>query len=294
MRKLSIVLLLAIILGFATLPAQAQSNMRFQSVDVDLWPEYDQPQMLVIYRMQLDSSVSLPAEMVIRIPAATGGPHAVAAEQPDGLFTLPVEQSLEGEWLALRFTATLPVNVIEYYLPLTREGDQRSFAYRWPGDYAVDVLSLTVQQPIGSTNLVLSPSLTTTGTQNGLTIYNSNFGPLAAGQTFELSLRYDKPNDDLTIAQLGIEEVPISAEGDLNLDTLAIVVLAIAGISLIGGGVFWYWRSGQMATASESAPRRQRRSTAPRTQAPPPAGSSEVVYCHECGKRANPGDRFCR
>jgi hypothetical protein len=57
------------------------------------------------------------------------------------------------------------------------------------------------------------------------------------------------------------------------------------GLALIVIALFSYWRSTQ--STEEKTPRRRRRQNAQ------DAGEQQA-YCHECGARAHPGDRFCR
>ena len=58
------------ILGIAALPfsARAQSAVKFSSLQVQLWPEYDQPSMLVIYEFKLADGLTLPVNVNIHIP----------------------------------------------------------------------------------------------------------------------------------------------------------------------------------------------------------------------------------
>jgi hypothetical protein len=60
------------------------------------------------------------------------------------------------------------------------------------------------------------------------------------------------------------------------------------GVALIAGGGAWYYFSGRQNQGSQ--PRRRRRATAP-VEVEDDGG---YIYCHQCGKRASPGDRFCR
>jgi len=49
---------------------------------------------------------------------------------------------------------------VEYYDPGTQmDGAQRTFAYRWIGDYTVKNLDMIVQQPRGASDLSILPSL---------------------------------------------------------------------------------------------------------------------------------------
>jgi hypothetical protein len=63
-------------------------------------------------------------------------------------------------------------------------------------------------------------------------------------------------------------------------------IIGAFGLALIAIALFSYWRSTQ---TSEEKPRRRRRS-----QSEAAAEGEGQAYCHECGTRAYPGDRFCR
>ena len=43
--------------------ASAQEVPTIETLHVDLWPEYDKPDMLVIYRLELSSDVSPPIKL---------------------------------------------------------------------------------------------------------------------------------------------------------------------------------------------------------------------------------------
>jgi hypothetical protein len=61
---------------------------------------------------------------------------------------------------------------------------------------------------------------------------------------------------------------------------------------LLGGGAYWYWRSGRQQAPEPKRKRGARRSSSERIEE---AGEvSGHIYCHQCGKRAAQGDRFCR
>ena len=110
--------------------AQAQEEINLSTVKVDLWPEFDQPQMLVIYHVALAADTSLPAQVTLRIPDHVGEPNAVAVRQPNGgLFNVNYTRQVSGGWSLISFTATTAEMQIEYYDDLEREGSTRFFAY---------------------------------------------------------------------------------------------------------------------------------------------------------------------
>lgn len=306
------VVLLLVALAALMLPfgSRAQEAPTFGSVEVDLWPEFDRPSMLVIYHITLSPEIELPADLSLRIPAEAGSPHAVAMRQPNGdLFSAAYERQVMGDWAEIIFTATSPDVQLEYYDPtLEMDGSQRHFEYNWPGDYAVGDMNIVVQQPVGATNLQLAPGLGSSRTgSDGLVYHTVQVGPLSEGQDFTITLDYEKESDSLSAASLQVEpSAPISGSqtGLSSLSSALPWILGVLGLALIVGGGVWYYRSGQERGAKTQ--RRGRRKSNPRTEAASEersaggypemeggAGSSHI-YCHQCGKRAAPGDKFCR
>jgi hypothetical protein len=301
MPKWKLTSLIALILSLTVIiPAivRAQEELKLSAVEVDLWPEYDRPEVLVIYRITLSPSVSPPADMTFRLPVAAGEPSAVAGKQvtadgEEGLFNIPYDYRANGEWGFITLTATMPEIQLEYYDPgLVRDGLERRFVYRWPGDYAVDSLMVQVQQPLDASGMRISPASGEGVTRpDGLVYFNKQVGSLPAGQTFDLKFDYQKDSESLSAASLQVQpSVPMPEVTSPSSNFMSVLpwILGVMGLILIVGGGVWYWQSGK-ETAGPS-PRRRRRSAAQVENAP----VGEHVYCHQCGKRAAPGDRFCR
>jgi len=293
-RIIAIFILMVLLFPFNTF---AQVEPPLAAVSVDLWPEFDRPTTLVIYHITLSSQVSLPYQMSVRIPAAAGAPHAVAVQQPGGaLISVPFEQEPEVGWTRVIFQATAPEIQLEYYDPgLEIDGNRRSFQYTWPGDYAVDAFSVEIQRPIGASEVQIKPGMVSSrqGT-DGLTYYQMNVGPLSKSQTFEISVEYLKETAELSFSNLTV--APSAAldgpnSGKASMTSFLPWILGFLGLALIIGGAVWYWQSGRQKVETKKEPRNRRSSKA---QAFSEDGQEGKIYCHQCGKRASPGDRFCR
>lgn len=276
--------------------ARAQANLTLSAVQVDLWPEFDRPSMLVIYHITLPAQGFKPTDLSFSIPAAVGKPNAVAAKQPDGtLISLSFDQQTAADWSVIKFTATTPESQIEYYDPsLKKQGSNRSFEYQWHGDYAVDSFVVSAQQPVDASNLTISPGTTTSEAgKDGLTYFTRQIGALAAGQPFTLQVGYQKSTDTLSTNVVKPQpSAPITEETAGRITTLTSFLpwaLGILGILLIVGGGVWYWQSGRQ---KERPAKRLRHRPAVAEREPEPVQGN--VYCHQCGKRAAPGDQFCR
>lgn len=273
----------------------AQNNLTFSKVHVDLWPEYDRPEMLVIYRMTLAPEVPLPAQISLRIPRPAGNPYNVAMQEMDGqLYNMTYSTEVDGDWLRVTFTTASRILQVEYYDPsMTRNGDQRQYVFSWPGDYEVADMVVQVLQPVNAGQMRISPGTTTPFEgENGLLYHALQVGKVNRGMSFNLRIEYEKPDDSLTNA--GLQPVqpnaPIQTDGlagDLTLDRFLPIILGSIGVLLLAGGAFWALSN----RAREKAPavnRRRHRSGAG------PVGETQNVYCSRCGKKAAPGDAFCR
>jgi hypothetical protein len=296
MPKRLIVLFSALLLFTPTL-VFGQGQPQITQLMVELWPEYDRPTMLVIYRLVLEPQTSFPVDLTFRIPTIAGEPNAVAVRQMDGsLVYATYERQVIGELAFITVTATSPEVQLEYYDPLLEiDGQQRHYEFRWLGDYSVDSLTMRVQQPIGANQIRFSPDLGSPEEgEDGLLYYTEEVGALEAGQSFVVEIDYQKSTDALSAESLSVEpSAPITDEtqGRVNLLSVLPWVLGAFGIFLIGGGVWWYWQSGVEAAPARS---RRRRKAARERKTDLPSSHERAIYCHQCGKRANAGDRFCR
>jgi hypothetical protein len=293
MKRLRFALLILVLL-WAVPAAQAQQAPQLSSLKVTLWPEFDKPEMLVIYTFNISGSTSLPLNLTMRIPAAAGEPHAVAVGARENMVgDVPHTRQVVGEWAEISFIASMPSVQFEYYDPtLSVQGSTRSFVYHWPGDYAVDAMLIEVQQPMGARDMRISPSIGPGSMMDdGMVYFRAEVGALTAGQTFNLSIEYEKETTSLSAEQLLVQPsqpLTTTTPGTLQTGGLLPIILGALGIILIVGGGLWYWRSGMRTAQAPARKRRRTRPTAPATQ------SAGEIYCYQCGKRAAQNDRFCR
>ncbi len=295
--KIIFVLFILAILAFP-MQSRAQNQVGFNALEVDIWPEYDRPGVLVIYRITLSPDINLPIDLALNIPTGAGDPNAVAVKETSGgLFNLAFTREANGDWSKISFTATMPDVQVEYYDPnLVIDGNHRHFEFSWQGDYTVDALSIQVQQPVGARDMVIKPSLGNgVAGQDSLIYYNSQVGSLTSGQTFLLTLDYDKETNALSAENLEIRpSAPFTklSAPQRNLMTVLPWILGALGIILICGGTLWYWQTGKGKFGGKAPSGRKKTR---RMVATTPTNREEgYIYCQNCGKRALPNDRFCR
>lgn len=274
--------------GWLALPSlgRAQAEIRLASLSIELWPEYDQPTMLVIYEFTLPPGSELPLDMTFRIPS-DANLIAVAEQTPEGnlinaAYSGPTR---EGEWQTFTINVqTQTTYHFEYYEPLAKAGATRQFTYVWSGDYAVNDFRLLLRLPLDTTDIVTDPPLERADDEKFLV---RDFGRLDRGQPVTFALRYTKSSDRLVVPQQNVqpsEPLTRSTPGRVMLSDYLPFILGGVGILLMLSGGVYLW---QLNRAGRPARRKRH---APKAADEPQSN----VYCHQCGTRAQRGDRFCR
>ncbi len=290
MRKWLSLLILGVLLVFPSL-ASAQGPIHLAKLDVKFWPEYDKPSMLVIYDFELSPDTPLPSSVTFRIPLGVSV-HAVAALEDTGLFETPYQgPTPAGDWQTL----TIPIDKktsyhFEYYVPLNINGDKRHFTYIWAGDYAVDKLGISVQQPPDATDLTGNPALESFVDTDGLTYHTAQVADLKAGEQFTFTVQYNKTTDTLTAPSTTVQPSEPLGQGTTGRVSLGVYVPYIIGglgVLLIAGGAGYYF-----LWMRRDTPQKSRRRVRPRASEESTTGAD--IYCPQCGQRGRSGDRFCR
>jgi len=280
MRRLFYLLL---VLSFVIpVGVSAQEAIVVDKLQVEFWPEYDRPEMLVIYQIDLSPETELPVTLSFRIPVEAGEPFVVAV---GGIGETEYEQREEGDWLVITFESPSLEAQLEYYDPrLTREGSSRTFDYTWPGDYAVNSFQVYVQQPFDAFDLKTQPALSKTQPSlTGLVYHYDDIGQVSAGQQATVTIEYEKSSDILS--EDGVPQQPSSTDAPSSgTNDWLILLLGIVGAGIIGYVIYSYAQGSSSRRRKGSARRRKARS----------GGAQGKVFCHQCGTPARKGDKFCR
>ncbi|GAB1469857.1 hypothetical protein MASR2M66_07340 [Chloroflexota bacterium] len=289
MRKLILLLMLGLLLAIPY-SALAQGSASLSFVTVQLWPEYDQPAMLVIVDFQTAASMSLPATLTFRIPAEAEL-IAVASDAGSGQFVnVPYEQpTQEGEHqvFSMNVDNAAPYR-FEYYQPLGFDGNTRIFSYLWDNNYAVEKFEYLLLEPLDMSSVSLNPNYSSKQVSNGSTYYEGVSTSLAADEQYALTLNYVKTTDALVSQPTTVQTEPVNEDtpGRVSLANSLPYVIGGLGLIMIAGGFMYYFQWGRRATGSGKTRKRANTSSV--------ENSGESVYCPQCGARAKPSDRFCR
>jgi len=295
MRRLFLLLVLVPVLFTLSGKARAASDVTLENLTIQLWPDHDQLAVLVIYDFVLDANTPLPATLHFRIPL-NASLVAVSRESGGASVKLAYDLSaVKGNSRVITFAATEQTSYhLEYYMPYILEDKVRDFTFTWPGDYAVKSFNLIFQKPNAATDITTDPILTDISSdKNGFSYQATSVLTLAAKQTFSIQVRYENDSDTLSASVLNVQPIsPLTdnVPGQVSLMTYIPWVLAGLALILIVGGISWYWF---FSRGSAGSVNRRRRLSDYKKSADAVTQNGQV-YCHQCGKRAQSDDRFCR
>ncbi len=305
-RSLFLLLLLLLLGQISTVQAQTTAST-IENMAVDIWPDYDRPSVLVIFTGVLPADVSLPAIITIPMPdnADLNAVARITAEN-DLIDDIAFDENEQGVTL----TTPEPRFRVEYYMPYDLTDDERTFTFEWLADITVAEMRLSVQQPVGTTEMTTAPAVfSVTPREDGFQYHNLSPQPVATGERLSLAVTYRRPMSQLSAELLQprtpnqpATNQPETAPGTrLDLPT---ILLASGGVAILAVGAWMLVGERMMAARQKrTKPRRKAKTAQPKNPEPEvevevetaePPSHSFVRFCHQCGQKSDPGDRFCR
>jgi hypothetical protein len=295
--------LIAILVAvLAPRPAHAQSSGEFESLEIALWPEFDRQAMLVIYRASLPATIPLPADVALPIPPGVELNAAAQGETDGRLADVDYTLTDEDGYVMVHMQVTTQLIQVEYYQDLTLAGADRRFDFSWPGGVSVASADLEVQNPIGVSDLTLSPAATDELVgEYGLTYKRLVLGSLTPTDRPSIRVRYTKFDGTLTVdslRQASPTSQPAPTVGSTpepeRVVTWVVIALLLSITAVVAVLYVRVWRDPktERSASKRHRPRRKSKSQAPsNSQSPPGVGG---VFCHACGERVGAQDQFCR
>ncbi len=315
-------IVLGVLLVFSAVIVYAQSDIKIERFTIQLWPEFDKPETLIIAHGNLSDAPSFPVTLTFNLPPEITEMNAVAIlSEDDSLLNHPYELVQRDGAAQLSFALGGPMDFYyEYYDPniMTKNGDDRILSYEFLSDYDVQDLSVEVQQPPEAQEMKLSPAPDDIIVgDNRLTYHIYRKSHVVPGEGVSFSGSYQKQGDTLTndlvvnIPEPSEAEAPKpslpstpapAAETDWKL-WLGYGLVGFGAAALVFAGVMWYLnRNNEEEEEETPTPRRapRRKGKAPAARVPRPKGTqkssssgSDIRFCPYCGTAYKQDSLFC-
>lgn len=292
------------ILLAGVLTSAAQSDgLTIARAALHLWPEYDDPGLLVIFAGDFSTRAAFPRD--VSFPLAPGARNIQTA-YPDATGKLLIAASAIGADRVTYKQLPTPSFHLEYYLDRQPSGNQREIRYLFQAPYPIAVLEVSVQQPARSSDFSLTPAAETTFEgEDGLTYSVFNRANLAAGEAIEIVMRYTKTDSGVSRPQLAVTNPALTPvvspppavaqpAGSSLGAWLPWMLIGIGGVSLLALLAYWLlWPRQPAITQTSERPALPKAPAPPVSTAAAAAPSGKAAFCTQCGRPFRPDDRFC-
>jgi len=287
-RFLSAMIALWLILVIPAVSAYAQTPEHLAFLKISIWPEFDQPSVLVMYDGVLADTSNLPRAISVLIPA-DAQLFVTTWYYPDGTLApeQPAQQTKQDDgYTRVTFVVAQPKFRVEYYHDALHGAPDKSFDFAYKALGAVDAVTVEIQQPLRATDFSVTPAATSTRTANdGFQYWVQNHPRLAAGQILTAQVKYIKtdPHPSVLIPAI-TSSVQAPASGEASNWQLIFIVIVL-GMAILVGLIVWQQRL--RARPVPARPNRRRRDASARTEALCPrcghALALDANFCSRCG-----------
>jgi hypothetical protein len=285
-RNLFILIILAILKS--PVPGLAQNPVpAIETLDIEIWPDYDRASVLVLLTGTLSDNTRFPASITLPLPENARLNAVARIDQQDGamkddIFSVPDTSG------SIKFITPDPGFRVEYYLPYSINNNQRSFDFTWQAAIPVQNFQLRVQRPTSARTLNTEPAAANVARSgDGFTYHTFPARAVPAGIPFSLHVNYIMTSDHLSATGLPSANTniqnPISPATPKSGSGINWALIAIiAGGILIFAALIWQLVSRHSASnmpmpADKGAEKKP----------------SQAKFCRNCGEAVDEGDRFC-
>ncbi len=297
---------------------------------VSVWPEYDDPRIMVTYQGEFKDGSLFPQQVAFPVPLGTEMNMVCALKPPNDehLCQLYDTQTAKDN-LNISYNLPIPTYYLEYYWDGISEQSDKSFNFKYVSPYAADSLELEIQQPLKATNFKLAQSYASANSDSqGMKYYHYFFNNVTQGQVISVDATYTKPDNKPSVAKSQASSGGSgnsAAAGSSGSSPYVLIGIGAALMVAVVAGLIMFrrkpapvhvrmtaMRTPPVRTTPPAQTRRERRYEAQRThrqemqQRPPgaelanidpPANpglqSTGAVFCSKCGTRLASDASFC-
>ena len=285
-----IIMFMVLISG--TVSFAQEKSISISKLAISLWPEYDNSQVLVLYRGSVSVDVQLPVEIHFNILPGTINPDVASVTQTGAHIHDPFEIKVDDSGTYVSFVLKERNFHLEYYFnPFTPGVNDKVFSYSYKTSYQISNFSYEVQQPVGAFDFKTTPiSFQEFTDDKGIKHSLVSAGSLAAGETKNVSVSYFKSSTETSLQK--IEKSEKSTDIYTLISTGVVILLVAVMIYSYFGNSAKKRSKVQRAGAKRKTPKAHTNATEPSEKL---VYRSDNVpnYCSNCGKKVDNNALFC-
>lgn len=267
-----IVSLLMLFVSFNGLAVAADDDvpspdLKMSKLDLSVWPEYDDPRVLVIYNVTLKQPLKFPFRVKYLIPKDAFIGMACEVTETGGHTCKPTQRVNKGDYDELSYVVqSRPTLFFEYYYNPLKGDTNKSFDFIYKPVYEIDDLKVEVQEPLKATNFKLDPLSTESSTDSAGFKYDLyGFKSVKKDQPIGIKVSYTKSDPKPSVEKKqdqggATQSAPGAAtSGATNSNNILIIILAIVAIVSVFFSGYWLSTSKQQVGGRSKGSRKNKR-----------------------------------
>jgi zinc ribbon protein len=297
MRHKFILLMGSLLLAISLMPisstsqrAYAEGPQSLSSLHILVWPEYDDPRVLVQYEGQLAAKDGFPRDMSFFMPSSAEI-YASAYAGDDGNFINTekpqVQAASDGFSLVTLKLPAAGFHLEYYYNPLPATPDKTmDFVYK--AAQPADKVRLEIQQPLKAENFTtVPPAGTQTTGYHDFKNYIFDYSGITVNQVLTVKVSYTKTSPEPSVSSVSQAAQAAASQPNSAVTSDALIPIGVGAAMLaVGALAFLAWWSRREPTSrvtNASAGRKHGRNR----------GRGSEMFCPQCGQPLQSDDNFC-
>ena len=271
----------------AATPTGSDTTLKISHLHLSIWPEFDDPRVLVTLRGEMAPSDAFPTHITLPLPKGAEIVGAGMVSEQNELLLHPHRIIPGDDQDTLDLNLPSPRFFLEFYYNPLAPGVEQQFTYSLLSAYAIDRLEVDIQQPRHATNFTIEPQpMRHTTDEQGLHY---------AWFVYQHLQPHDKPTFHISYTQAvpgpsvarppSPPDVVRQPRSPLPSTLLAFGILV--GVAVVGSACVWLFsvyqrRHPKPLVAPPAAP-----------QDSQPRATTTANFCSNCGGKLKPEHRFC-
>ncbi|MDP6344217.1 MAG: hypothetical protein QF491_11835 [Alphaproteobacteria bacterium] len=230
-------------------PALADDDLSIGRMRLSIWPEHDDPGVLVVYDGRFVDDSAFPTTATFLIPKGAVI-NDICSLSPGGQHFCQLYDVVDGGEVD-KAVISLPFSnfYVSFHLPLLDPAvEQRQFEYRLKINHQTKNLEVDIEQPLRATDFTISPPGGERGEDDGFTRFGYTLENLSKGDERVFRIAYKKadgqPSVDTKYAGMSGPRVWGSPYDTQRRIKGIIYAVFASGVAVLLAGLFWllYWR----------------------------------------------------
>jgi mono/diheme cytochrome c family protein len=273
--------------------ATSRPDLRIAQLHLSIWPEYDDPRVLIMFRGEMTPSTAFPTRITLPLPQGADIIGAGIISTQNELLLQPYQVMSKEPDDSLELNLSSPRFFVEFYFDPLGSDANKHFTYTFSTPYALGHLEVDVQEPLRATNFTTDPQSMRQGKdEQGFTRHLFAYDNIARGEAKSFTIAYTKTATGPSIAK-SQPEPEVASQPRRTRNTMLMASVFLAGAIVLVGGGAWFWTTYQRRRKATLQTQVPSHAAQPRGSVPDIPAANHPNFCSNCGRKLQPTYRFC-